>query len=75
MKKDSFKVEIWIGEEDQHTIEIYTDIEISEMPVHQEDFTGTREDAVQRSKDLVREWNAAGLEIHHPDGQDTVVVM
>lgn len=74
MKKEQLKVEIWIGE-DKHTIEIYPDIEISEMPVHQEETTGTREAAVERAKDLVREWSAAGLEIHHPDGQDTVVVM
>lgn len=71
---EQLKVEIWIGE-DTHTIEIYTDIEISEMPVHQEDVTGTREAAVERAKELVREHGASGLEIHHPDGRDTVVVL
>jgi len=74
MKKEQLKVEIWIGE-GTHTIEIYTDIEISEMPVHQEEVTGTVKGAVARAKFLVRVYGASGLEIHHPDGQNTVVVM
>ncbi len=74
MKKDNLKIEIWEGI-DKHTIEIYTDIEISEMPVHSEETFGSVESAVDRAKELVKEWNAAGLELHHTDGEVTVVVM
>jgi len=72
---ENLKVEVWIGEETSHRIEIYTDIEIEEMPVYQEEFRGSQEDAVKRAKVLVRDYSASGLEVHHPDGRDTVVVM
>lgn len=69
-------VELTIDPEGKsHLIEAYTDIEVEEMPVYSVEFAGTEREALDKAGEYCRREEASSLEVIHPDGSRTPVVI